>query len=109
MKFKNIFIAVFIFIGTISAQTPINNSGGPLMPEQAAYNVKFYDIGIVVNPTDSMIIGDVSVFLKYCHRWNVLLLILILSIKSFQLKRKIPMGKMCPLNLKGKSGKYGFI
>jgi aminopeptidase N len=86
MKFKNIFIAVFISIATISAQTPINDSGGPLMTEQAAYNVKFYDIGIKVNPGDSTIIGDVSVYAEVISpiEWFVLDLDTVYRINSIE-------------------------
>ncbi len=32
------------------AQTDIYDSGGPLMPEQAAYDVEFYDLALRVDP-----------------------------------------------------------
>ena len=32
-------------------------SGGPLLPEQAAYDVTFYDLELAVNPADSSISG----------------------------------------------------
>jgi len=105
MKFKNIFIAVFIFIGTISAQTPINNSGGPLMPEQAAYNVKFYDIGIVVNPTDSMIIGDVSVFAEVLSPLECFVVDLDTVYKIISIEEKNSDGKNVPIKFERKVGK----
>ena len=32
-------------------------SGGPLMPEQAAYDVKSYDLDLRINPSDQSIKG----------------------------------------------------
>ncbi len=37
------------------------DSGGPIMPEQAAYDVKFYDLSLTVNPADSTIHGEIVV------------------------------------------------
>ncbi|MFQ5649510.1 MAG: M1 family metallopeptidase [bacterium] len=44
-----------------SAQTETYNSGGTLMPEQAAYDVTFYDLTLFVNPDDSTIQGKLRV------------------------------------------------
>ncbi len=38
-------------------QTEIYDSGGPLMAEQAAYDIGFYDLTLFVNPEDSTIQG----------------------------------------------------
>ena len=105
MKFKNIFITVFIFIGIISAQTPINNSGGPLMPEQAAYNVKFYDIGIVVNPADSMIIGDVSVNAEVLSPLEWFVVDLDTVYKIISIEEKYFDGKNVPIKFEREVGK----
>ncbi len=44
------------------AQTPYRyDSGGPLMPEQAAYDVVFYDLALAVSPADSTIAGALTV------------------------------------------------
>ncbi len=49
---------VFLFLTGLSwAQTGVYNSGGPLMPEQAAYDITFYDLTLFVNPDDSTIHG----------------------------------------------------
>ncbi|MCK5573785.1 MAG: M1 family metallopeptidase, partial [Bacteroidetes bacterium] len=44
-----------------SARTDIYDSGGPLMPEQAAYDVRFYDLTMSVHPSDSSINGSVLI------------------------------------------------
>lgn len=44
---------------TVVAQVETLNSGGPLMAEQAAYDVTFYDLSLAVNPADSSITGQV--------------------------------------------------
>ena len=44
------------------AQTPHRyDSGGPLMPEQAAYDAVFYDLTLAVSPADSTIAGALTV------------------------------------------------
>ena len=40
---------------------PIEVSGGPLLPEQAAYDVTFYDLALRVDPADSTIAGSLTV------------------------------------------------
>ncbi len=44
-----------------AARTEIYDSGGPLMVEQAAYDVRFYDLALAVHPSDSSIDGSVTV------------------------------------------------
>ncbi|MCK5446808.1 MAG: hypothetical protein KAJ43_01640, partial [Gemmatimonadetes bacterium] len=34
------------------------DSGGPLIVEQAAYDVTYYDLALTVDPTDSTIVGS---------------------------------------------------
>jgi aminopeptidase N len=43
---------------------PVEASGGPLLPEQAAYDVTFYDLALRVNPTDSTIAGALAVYAR---------------------------------------------
>ncbi|MGB6649037.1 MAG: M1 family peptidase, partial [Bacteroidota bacterium] len=47
--------------GAGSGRTEIYDSGGPLMPEQAAYDVRFYDLTLSVHPSDSSINGSVII------------------------------------------------
>ncbi|HEV7844451.1 MAG TPA: M1 family metallopeptidase [Pyrinomonadaceae bacterium] len=51
-----------------------SDSGGPLMPEQAAYDVKSYDLALRVNPTEQSIAGALTVQALIVHptAWLVL-------------------------------------
>ena len=40
------------------------SSGGPISPEQAAYDVTFYDLGLRVSPADSTIAGSLTVYAR---------------------------------------------
>ena len=42
------------------AQTDPYDSGGPLLPEQAAYDVTFYDLAIRVEPAERTIAGTLT-------------------------------------------------
>jgi aminopeptidase N len=48
--------------GLLVAQTPSDSSGGPIIPEQAAYDVAFYDLTLQVNPADSTIEGGLTLY-----------------------------------------------
>ncbi|MBA3659350.1 MAG: M1 family metallopeptidase [Gemmatimonadales bacterium] len=43
------------------AQRPPDISGGPLSPEQASYDVSFYDLALRIDPADSTIAGSLSI------------------------------------------------
>lgn len=60
-KSKSLLLCLLIIGGAGLAQTDILDSGGPLMPEQAAYNVRFYDLSLSVDPSDSSIDGSVQI------------------------------------------------
>lgn len=55
---------ITMIVGACLAQTPIYDTGGPLMPEQAAYDVTYYDLALVVNPGDSSITGTLQAVAK---------------------------------------------
>jgi aminopeptidase N len=58
----NKLIHIFILLtGLCFAQTAIYDTGGPLMPEQASYDVTFYDLHVNVSPKDSLISGFVEI------------------------------------------------
>ncbi|RMD95851.1 MAG: M1 family peptidase, partial [Calditrichaeota bacterium] len=85
------FLAAFLLHQqTSGAQTPIYDSGGPLMPQQAAYDVKFYDLSLNVNPADSSIAGAVEMRAAIVQPIDVFVLDLdtLLSIQNVQLGRK---------------------
>lgn len=56
-----------LFYLAASAQTDIYDSGGALKPEQAAYNVRYYDLDLFVNPADSSIDGSVQINADIVH------------------------------------------
>ncbi len=45
----------------LAPQTGTYDSGGPLLPEQAAYDVTFYDLDLQISPADSSIEGSLRV------------------------------------------------
>jgi aminopeptidase N len=58
--------ATLVMLGAMSwhpiqAQTDPRASGGPLPLEQAAYDVRFYDLAVAVSPDDSSITGAIVV------------------------------------------------
>lgn len=61
MKYPISFLSCLMLMVTAWAQTPILDSGGPLMPEQAAYDVTFYDLALQVNPGEQRIDGQLTV------------------------------------------------
>jgi aminopeptidase N len=50
------------------------SSGGPLMPEQAGYDVKAYDLSLLINPTEQSIKGELTAHALVVHPidWFVL-------------------------------------
>ena len=58
----------------LSAQTPILDSGGPLMPQQAAYDVSFYSLSLTVNPEEKFIEGTLVVEAEVVHPMHYLVL-----------------------------------
>lgn len=56
-----LFLMLIMIVKLSFAQVDIYDSGGPLMPEQAAYDVTFYDLNLQVMPQDSSIDGYVAI------------------------------------------------
>ncbi|MFQ5583895.1 MAG: hypothetical protein ACE5GL_05625 [Calditrichia bacterium] len=52
---------VYCFFTNELTATEIYDTGGPLMQEQASYDVRFYDLSLTVNPSDSSIDGSVQI------------------------------------------------
>lgn len=50
------------------------SSGGPLSPEQAAFDVRFYDLSVRVNPADSTILGAMELYATAVRDLDVLVL-----------------------------------
>lgn len=54
-----IFLTIFyLFSSVILAQFGTQDSGGPILPEQAAYDVKFYELDLNVDPDKKFISGS---------------------------------------------------
>lgn len=66
-------LTVFTIVYT-TAQTAIYDSGGPIMPEQAAYDVTFYNLMLEVFPDDQRIAGKLQATADVVHPmyWFVL-------------------------------------
>lgn len=60
-ELKSLLLFLLLTIGTGLSQTDIYDSGGPLMPEQASYDVRYYDLSLTVNPSDSSIDGSLQI------------------------------------------------
>src|SRR3954470_17203331 len=73
---------------TVHAQRELGarptDSGGPLMPEQAAYDVTFYDLALAVNPAEQSIKGTLTATARIVHptEWFVLDLDTPLAVES---------------------------
>jgi aminopeptidase N len=61
LKYFVLSIMLMLVPVTGSSQTAIDDSGGPLMPEQACYDVRYYDLALSVNPADSSINGSLQI------------------------------------------------
>jgi aminopeptidase N len=79
------FFLMIIFMAAVQVQAlygqeqqrpVVYESGGVLLPEQAAFNVHFYDLDLKVNPADSTVAGTVEVHFRMVHPSNVILLAL---------------------------------
>jgi len=69
------------------AQRSSNPSGGPILYEQAAYNVTYYDLNIRIHPDQQIIGGTLTTFATIVHptKWFVLDLDKIMAVNSVKL------------------------
>lgn len=68
------FLSGILCFTALTAQVKTLDSGGPLMPEQAAYDVLFYHLNLEILPDQRQIDGYVDVRAKIVHPTNVLVL-----------------------------------
>ncbi|MGD9488679.1 MAG: M1 family metallopeptidase [Calditrichaceae bacterium] len=62
---RDLLILILVLVSIqLYAQTNPNDSGGILSPEQAAYDVTFYDLDMQINPADSSIQGVLTMTAK---------------------------------------------
>ncbi len=67
------FLCVLVLCGiSLKAQVGIYDSGGPIMPEQGAYDVTFYDLDVRVYPDERSIEGKVLIQADVVHPMNEL-------------------------------------
>ena len=91
------------------AQRPLGarptESGGPLMPEQAAYDVKAYDLALTVNPAEQSIKGTLTAtaLIVSPTEWFVLDLDTPLAVESVKMIEGN--GKSMPLEFERRGGK----
>ncbi len=81
----NILLFLFLFNMTTSwAQKDPYDSGGALMPEQAAYDVFFYDLDLAIHPSNKSIEGKLRMDAAIVHptNWMVLDLDQALEVKA---------------------------
>ncbi len=86
MKNVIVLFLMLAYVGLI-AQTNILDSGGQLTPEQAAYNVAYYDLSLVINPDQQSIDGHLTVEAEVVHPmyWLVLDLDTLLQVASVKM------------------------
>ncbi len=82
--FLVLLLSIVFMSSGFSQLTDIMDSGGPLMPEQAAYDVKEYDLTLSVIPQDSSIGGTLRTKALVVHPtyWFVLDIDTVFSIES---------------------------
>lgn len=73
-RIKFLLASILLSHSFIFTQTPILDSGGPLSPEQASYDVTFYDLNVSINPDTRELDGQVVVRAKVVHPMNHLVL-----------------------------------
>ena len=62
-----LFLLSWFTIFDLTAQTDVYDSGGALMPEQAAFDVTFYDLSLRIDPTQKSIEGTLKMKAKIVH------------------------------------------
>lgn len=65
-------ILFFVIVAQIFAQFGNQYSGGPILPEQAAYDVKFYEIDLKINPDKKFISGSTLIDVEVTNSINSL-------------------------------------
>ena len=74
MKIISSLLLAMILSSGLSAQFDILDSGGPILPEQAAYDVKFYDLTLKVMPDDKFIQGKLRMDAQIVHPLDLLVM-----------------------------------
>lgn len=86
------YVALVSVVAPVSAQRYLGvrgtDTGGPLMPEQAAYDVGFYDLNLDVDPATQTIEGSLTVHARIVHPTESLVLHLdsLLAVRMVELE-----------------------
>lgn len=67
MKKSSILLLLLSISVLVQAQVAILDSGGPIMPEQAAYDVHFYELDLAIDPENKSISGNVLIEAEVVH------------------------------------------
>ena len=80
-----IFLLIQVFLGAAE-----RNSGGPILPEQAAYDVKFYGLDLSIDPSEKFISGSTVVSVEVLSPLNLFVLNLdsLFTVKEFYINNK---------------------
>lgn len=70
----SLLLLALCFVVVAKAQMPTYDSGGPLQPEQAAYDVSYYGLSVQVFPETKRIAGSLEVRARVVHPMYVLVL-----------------------------------
>ena len=97
-------LVFFLGIFFAHAQTDSRNSGGMLIPEQAAYDVTYYELTLNVNPKDSSIRGNLILHADVLAPLNELVVDLDMKMRVGMV-REINEGKVDTLKSKHEDGK----
>jgi aminopeptidase N len=73
-KMKTVFLILLVSVLQLFPQTNSQDSGGPLTPEWAAYDVKFYNINLNIDPDKQTIKGWVGVTAEAVNNMKELVL-----------------------------------
>ncbi|HEV3470625.1 MAG TPA: M1 family metallopeptidase [Pyrinomonadaceae bacterium] len=101
-------VALLVCPGAPRAQRELGarptDSGGPLMPEQAAYDVTSYDLSLRIDPREQAIAGTLTARARIVHptEWFVLDLDTPLAVSKTSLVSK---GSAAPLSFERRGGK----
>lgn len=98
-------VCFLLMYSGILAQTAILDSGGPLMTEQAGYDITFYDLSVQVFPDERRIEGVLEARATVAHPMHEFVLDLdtLLAVRSIE--ERLPGGQRLPLSFRRAGGK----
>lgn len=103
MRVFAIFLLAVLGATSACAQSPQPDSGGPLLPEQAAYDVTFYDLDLDVRPDAREIQGTLTAHAKVVDSLDVFVLNLDRRLAVDRVRLIDERGRRTPLALERKA------